>query len=38
MGLTSAASTYNEALEAGYDRRTAGLTALMSAASMYGIM
>lgn len=38
MGLTSAASTYNEALEAGYDRRTAGLTALVSAASMYGIM
>ena len=38
MGLESAANVYNDALNAGYDERTAGLTALASAASLYGIM
>lgn len=38
MGLVSAADVYNDALNSGYDERTAGLTALASAGSLFGIM
>jgi len=38
MALTSTADIYGEALESGYDRRTAGFAALAAAAGQYGIM
>lgn len=38
MGLTQAADVYNEALNAGYSKATAGIASLMSAGAMYGIM
>lgn len=38
MGLVSAADTYNDAINAGYDHRTAGLVSLATAASLFGIM
>lgn len=38
MGLTQAADVYNEALNSGYDKRTAGIASLASAGAMYGIM
>lgn len=38
MALTSTADIYGEALNSGYDRRTAGFAALASAAGQYGIM
>ena len=38
MGLVSAADVYNDALNSGYDERTAGLTALASAGALFGIM
>lgn len=38
MGLISAADTYNEALNAGYDKRVAGITSLATAGALYGIM
>ena len=38
MGLISTADAYNDAIQAGYDNRTAGLTALASAGALFGIM
>ena len=38
MALISANDTYNDALNAGYDERTAGFTSLLSASALYGIM
>jgi hypothetical protein len=38
MSLISAADVYNDALKGGYDKRTAGLSALMSAGALYGVM
>lgn len=38
MALTSTADIYNEALAGGYDRRTAGIAALMAASGQYAIM
>jgi len=38
MALTSTAQVYSEALEGGYDRRTAGFAALSAAAGAYGVM
>jgi hypothetical protein len=38
MALVSAADVYNDALNAGYNERVAGLTALASAGSLFGIM
>jgi hypothetical protein len=38
MSLTSSAAVYGEALEAGYDKRTAGFAALAATAGNYGIM
>ena len=38
MALISASDVYNDSLVAGYDPRTAGITALSSAAALYGIM
>jgi len=38
MALISASDTYNDALNAGYDERTAGFTSLLSASALYGIM
>lgn len=38
MALTSTGEIYGEALEGGYDRRTAGFAALAAAAGQYGIM
>ena len=38
MGLISAADTYNDALNAGYDKRVAGITSLATASALYGIM
>lgn len=38
MSLVSAADVYNDALKGGYDKRTAGLSALMSAGALYGVM
>ena len=38
MALTSTSDIYGEALEGGYDRRTAGFAALLTAAGQYGIM
>lgn len=38
MGLISVADVYNDALKSGYDKRTAGLASLMSAAALFGIM
>lgn len=38
MALTSTANIYGEALNAGYDRRTAGLAAIASALASFGIM
>ncbi len=38
MGLISTNDVYNDALNAGYDKHTAGITALISAGALYGIM
>ena len=38
MALTQSADVYGEAIEGGYDRRTAGFAAITSAAGQYGIM
>lgn len=38
MGLVSTADIYNETLNAGYDRQTAGIAALASAGALFGIM
>ena len=38
MAMISASDTYNDALNAGYDERTAGFTSLLSASALYGIM
>lgn len=38
MALTSTASIYGEAIEAGYDRRTAGFAGLMAASGTYALM
>lgn len=38
MALTSTADIYGEAIQGGYDRRTAGFAALAAAAGQYGIM
>ena len=38
MALTSTADIYGEALNSGYDRRTAGFAAMAAAAGQYGIM
>lgn len=38
MGLTSSADVYNDAINAGYDPRTAGFATLMSASALYGVM
>lgn len=38
MAITSTSDIYGQAIEGGYDRRTAGFAALASAAGQYGIM
>lgn len=38
MALTSTGDIYGEAIESGYDRRTAGFAALLAASGQYGIM
>ena len=38
MALTSTSDIYGEALNSGYDRRTAGFAALASAAGQYTVM
>ena len=38
MAMISASDTYNDALNAGYDERTAGFTSLLSASALYSIM
>lgn len=38
MALTSTGDVYGEAIESGYDRRTAGFASLLTAAGQYGIM
>lgn len=38
MALTSTGDIYGEAVNSGYDRKTAGFAALMAAAGQYGIM
>lgn len=38
MALTSTSDVYGEALESGYDRRTAGFASLLTASGQYGIM
>lgn len=38
MALTSTSDIYGEALESGYDRRTAGFAAMAALAGQYGIM
>jgi len=38
MALTSTADIYGQALQGGYDRRTAGFAALLAASGQYGIM
>ena len=38
MAMTQSASVYGEALGAGYDRRTAGFTALLAASGQYALM
>lgn len=38
MALTSTGEIYGEALDAGYDRRTAGFAAMAAAAGQYGVM
>lgn len=38
MALTSTGDVYGEAIESGYDRRTAGFAALLTASGQYGIM
>ena len=38
MALVQSGEVYGEALEAGYDRRTAGFTALAAAAGQFGLM
>src|SRR5574344_897443 len=38
MALISAGDAYNDAINAGYDRRTAGLTSLATTGALYGIM
>lgn len=38
MGLISASDVYNDALQGGYDKRVAGVSALLSSAALFGIM
>ena len=38
MALTQAADTYNDAIQGGYDPRTAGLATLATTAALFGIM
>ena len=38
MAMTQSGDVYGEALAGGYDRRTAGFTAMMAAAGQYGLM
>lgn len=38
MGLVSTVDVYNDALNAGYDKRSAGIAALASAGALFGIM
>jgi hypothetical protein len=38
MTLLSVGDVYNQAIQAGYDDRTAGIATLLSAASMYGMV
>lgn len=38
MALTSTADIYGEAINGGYDRRTAGFAAILAASGQYGIM
>lgn len=38
MGLVHTADMYNEAIKAGYDRRTAGIVGLASMGALYGVM
>lgn len=38
MALTSTGDIYGQALQGGYDRRTAGFVALVAAAGQYGVM
>ena len=38
MALDTTSSIYGEALQSGYDRRTAGFAALASAVGQYGVM
>lgn len=38
MGLISTADVYNDAIQGGYDKRTAGIAALASAGALFGIM
>ena len=38
MAMTSSADTYGDAIEGGYDRRTAGFATIAVAAGQYGIM
>lgn len=38
MALTSTGDVYGEAIESGYDRRTAGFASILTAAGQYGIM
>jgi hypothetical protein len=38
MALTSTANIYGDAIQGGYDRRTAGFAALAAAAGQYGVM
>lgn len=38
MALTSTGQVYGDAIQGGYDRRTAGFASLASAAGMYGLM
>ena len=38
MALTSTGDVYGEAVESGYDRRTAGFASLLTASGQYGIM
>ena len=38
MALTSTGNVYGQAIDSGYDRRTAGFASLLTAAGQYGIM
>ena len=38
MAITQAGQTYNDALEGGYDQKTAGIATLLTTAALFGIM